>query len=647
MEGEYRKYNCNSGFVDEQLHNSPQAFNQFTFERSGHQFLVVDLQGVGDLYTEPQIHTADRVGYSNGNFSPRGMAFFLHSHHCNPLCEWLGLTAFDLAPSELGTNTPLYPQPSVHTRTDEDGEEPSVSKASISPKDENSKLKKIHVDGKLSEVAKTSSKSHPNGDETASIGAYTKLKLDTLAPVLLDPNFSESSDSARPYFSFTPPLVTCSGQTQFPRPVLALDPFPVHIISRSRDQATSGDLGNSCRINLLSCSTTTGATSGVAASTVTGILALSDMAYSPSVTPAAIPISPPRLTLTFDFSTASTQVHSGLAGGSVSLLVDYCTPESPIGPPAMFQHQFNMPTNSYSMLNTRWDEMANNWASVGHWDHGWPLASGVRVAPVVPRLRLNLSESSGLLLKNHNLDDSEDEAVHHCPENPTNCARLSPNGGGDDGSSVVRFSGQSIEWAALLFHELHAAQLNCPDAMIFMAHHYLGLPTQLMLDCPIKPNQRDLRSGVDYLGRAAEGGDRRCMSFLARFLDFSASLSDSAYAKAVDTAGATSPGDGAPEEGLDAKGRYDAAEDFVPVHRILTRMAEMYSIGGFDLKLNLNMAGDLFTQAYELASAARQGRLTAKYFKFGEDAYSNCERTAPVPPSLPHTVTVITYTEDQ
>ncbi|THD20997.1 Elongation factor 2 kinase [Fasciola hepatica] len=89
------------------------------------------------------------------------------------------------------------------------------------------------------------------------------------------------------------------------------------------------------------------------------------------------------------------------------------------------------------------------------------------------------------------------------------------------------------------------------------------------------------------------------MILLARFLDVSASLSDSTHAvsktagpddflllpaltsasrdavplissdpwveviswykKAVDTAGATSPGDGAPDEGLDAEGRYDAA----------------------------------------------------------------------------------------
>ncbi|KAA0196622.1 Eukaryotic elongation factor 2 kinase [Fasciolopsis buskii] len=200
--------------------------------------------------------------------------------------------------------------------------------------------------------------------------------------------------------------------------------------------------------------------------------------------------------------------------------------------------------------------------------------------------------------------------------------------------------------------------------MIVMAHYYLGTPTQLMLDCPIKPNQSDLRCGVDYLGRAA-GGDRRCMILLASFLDVSASLSDSTHAvskttgpadflllptlisasrdavpfiysdpwteaiswykKAVDKAGASSTADGAPDEGLDAESRYDAAEDLLPVYRILARMAEIYSIGGFGLKQDFSVAGGLFTQVGELASAALQGRLAAKYFEFGEEAYSNCD----------------------
>lgn len=44
-----------------------QAFSHFTFERSGHQLIVVDIQGVGDLYTDPQIHTEKGTDFGDGN----------------------------------------------------------------------------------------------------------------------------------------------------------------------------------------------------------------------------------------------------------------------------------------------------------------------------------------------------------------------------------------------------------------------------------------------------------------------------------------------------------------------------------------------------------------------------------------------------
>ena len=55
--GDYVKYNSNSGYInDKTLRRTPQAFSHFTFERSGHQLIVVDVQGVGDLYTDPQVY---------------------------------------------------------------------------------------------------------------------------------------------------------------------------------------------------------------------------------------------------------------------------------------------------------------------------------------------------------------------------------------------------------------------------------------------------------------------------------------------------------------------------------------------------------------------------------------------------------------
>jgi elongation factor 2 kinase len=57
LPGNYEKHSTANPILPFALNdrNTPQAFSHFTFEQSGGKELVVDVQGVGDVYTDPQV----------------------------------------------------------------------------------------------------------------------------------------------------------------------------------------------------------------------------------------------------------------------------------------------------------------------------------------------------------------------------------------------------------------------------------------------------------------------------------------------------------------------------------------------------------------------------------------------------------------
>lgn len=75
VEGEFVKYNDNNGEVFASRFPEAQAFSHFSWQSSKGMFLICDIQGWGEILTDPQIHTTDGLGFGQGN-----CIHILHTH---------------------------------------------------------------------------------------------------------------------------------------------------------------------------------------------------------------------------------------------------------------------------------------------------------------------------------------------------------------------------------------------------------------------------------------------------------------------------------------------------------------------------------------------------------------------------------------
>ena len=107
IDGEFTKYVNNTGSVlcEGEIGEKAEAFIHFTWERSGKNFMLLDLQGVGYLRCNPEISTIDlwvkegdtksEFYFCLGNLSTNAIHGFMATHKCNRICRTLGFKEFE------------------------------------------------------------------------------------------------------------------------------------------------------------------------------------------------------------------------------------------------------------------------------------------------------------------------------------------------------------------------------------------------------------------------------------------------------------------------------------------------------------------------------------------------------------------------
>nr|XP_012775834.1 transient receptor potential cation channel subfamily M member 7 isoform X2 [Maylandia zebra] len=114
--GEFRKFNNNNGdeiIPTNLLEETMLAFSHWTYEYTRGELLVLDLQGVGEILTDPSVIKSGEKGSYDMIFGPANLGDdairnFRTKHHCNSCCRKLKLP--DLKRNDYTPDKVTFPQ---------------------------------------------------------------------------------------------------------------------------------------------------------------------------------------------------------------------------------------------------------------------------------------------------------------------------------------------------------------------------------------------------------------------------------------------------------------------------------------------------------------------------------------------------------
>ena len=101
LPGEFVKYVNNDGTIctqdssnaiDAEIGKIAESFAHFTYLKSDKKLMVLDIQGTGNILTDPEVASAEHsvnneYMFCMGNTTSGGIKHFLEKHICSELCE--------------------------------------------------------------------------------------------------------------------------------------------------------------------------------------------------------------------------------------------------------------------------------------------------------------------------------------------------------------------------------------------------------------------------------------------------------------------------------------------------------------------------------------------------------------------------------